>query len=46
MLWPAQADIAEHICGDDPWLVLHKVDSPVKMRQLGQHFASCPSPSV
>ena len=23
------------LCGDDPWLVLHKIDSPTKMRYIG-----------
>jgi len=35
------------ICSDNPWLVLHKVDSPAKMRFLGEEFAKCsPPPAV
>ncbi len=30
-----------HICSDDPWLVLHKLDSPTKMRYIGARFAEC-----
>jgi len=26
----------EHdLCSEDPWLVLHKIDSPTKMRYIG-----------
>ncbi len=29
-------------CGaDDPWLILHKLDSPTKMRYIGARFAAC-----
>lgn len=30
------------MCGPDPWLVLHKIESPTKMRYMGQRFAQCP----
>ena len=26
---------------DDPWLILHKLDSPTKMRYIGARFAAC-----
>lgn len=29
------------LCSDDPWLVLHKIDSPTKMRYVGQRVANC-----
>lgn len=29
------------ICSDDPWLILHKLDSPTKMRYIGARFAAC-----
>ena len=29
-------------CGaDDPWLILHKLDSPSKMRYIGSRFGAC-----
>ena len=37
-----QAVTEKHICSDDPWLVLHKIDSPTKLRHIGQVFARCP----
>ena len=33
-----------HLCTDDPWLILHKLDSPTKMRYVGQRFAGCARP--
>jgi hypothetical protein len=39
----------EALCTDDPWIILHKLDSPTKMRYIGQRFASCakgPHPEV
>ncbi|KDD74010.1 hypothetical protein H632_c1655p0, partial [Helicosporidium sp. ATCC 50920] len=29
------------LCSDDPWLVLHKIDSPTKMRYVGSRVAAC-----
>jgi galactosylxylosylprotein 3-beta-galactosyltransferase len=29
------------ICSDDPWLILHKLDSPTKMRYIGALFDAC-----
>ena len=26
---------------EDPWLILHKLDSPSKMRYIGARFAGC-----
>ena len=36
------------LCGADPWLVLHKIDSPTKMRYVGARVANCSSvpPSI
>jgi hypothetical protein len=28
-------------CAEDPWLILHKLDSPSKMRYIGARFAGC-----
>lgn len=39
-----QAKVPNWICSDNPWLVLHKVDSPAKMRFLGEEFAKCSAP--
>ena len=36
-----QDDIEEDLCSDDPWLVLHKIDSPTKMRFVGNKVAQC-----
>ncbi|CAL8469155.1 g8696 [Coccomyxa elongata] len=33
------------ICSDDPWIVLHKLDSPSKMRYIGARVAACPEKS-
>ena len=33
------------LCSADPWLVLHKIDAPTKMRYVGARFASCSSSS-
>lgn len=42
-----QPKMPRWICSDNPWLVLHKVDSPAKMRFLGEEFAKCsPPPAV
>ena len=30
-----------YLCNPDPWIILHKLDSPTKMRYIGQRFASC-----
>lgn len=33
-----------HVCccgADDPWLILHKLDSPSKMRYIGSRFGAC-----
>ena len=30
-----------NLCSDDPWLVLHKVDSPTKMRYIGTRISEC-----
>lgn len=29
------------ICSEDPWLVMHKIDSPTKMRYVGSKVANC-----
>ncbi len=31
----------DDLCSDDPWLVLHKIDSPTKMRFIGNRVAQC-----
>lgn len=36
-----QEDIEEDLCSEDPWLVLHKIDSPTKMRFVGNKVAQC-----
>lgn len=36
-----QEDIDLEICSNDPWLVLHKIDSPTKMRFMGNRVAQC-----
>ncbi|CAL5223668.1 g6216 [Coccomyxa viridis] len=36
-----QDDIEEEICSNDPWIILHKIDSPTKMRYIGSKVASC-----
>ena len=33
------------ICSDDPWIILHKLDSPSKMRYIGARVAGCPEKS-
>ena len=30
-----QDDMENELCSEDPWLVLHKIDSPTKMRYIG-----------
>ena len=30
-----------NLCSEDPWLVLHKVDSPTKMRYIGTRLSDC-----
>lgn len=30
-----QDDMENDLCSEDPWLVLHKIDSPTKMRYIG-----------
>jgi hypothetical protein len=37
-----QEDMEADLCGAAPWLVLHKVDSPTKMRYIGKRVAGCP----
>ncbi|KAL6785480.1 hypothetical protein ACKKBF_B00425 [Auxenochlorella protothecoides x Auxenochlorella symbiontica] len=32
------------LCSDDPWLILHKIDSPTKMRHVGARVANCTRP--
>ena len=36
-------EFEEDLCSDDPWLVLHKIDSPTKMRYVGKRVANCSS---
>lgn len=36
-----QEDIENELCSNDPWLVLHKIDSPTKMRFMGNRVAQC-----
>lgn len=36
-----QEDIEDSLCSEDPWLVLHKIDSPTKMRFVGNKVAQC-----
>lgn len=36
-----QEDIEDNLCSEDPWLVLHKIDSPTKMRFVGNRVAQC-----
>ena len=36
-----QEDIEDNLCSEDPWLVLHKIDSPTKMRFVGNKVAQC-----
>jgi len=38
--------VAEDLCSDTPWLVLHKIDSPTKMRALGAELRACGGGSV
>ncbi|KAI3437945.1 hypothetical protein D9Q98_000389 [Chlorella vulgaris] len=33
------------LCSSDPWVVLHKIDSPTKMRYVGAHVANCTPPA-
>lgn len=37
-------EFEEGLCTADPWLVLHKIDSPTKMRFVGQRVANCTAP--
>jgi len=32
------------LCSADPWLILHKIDSPTKMRMLGDEARRCGTP--
>ncbi|KAL0047425.1 hypothetical protein WJX82_003052 [Trebouxia sp. C0006] len=41
-----QEDIEDDLCSDDPWLVLHKIDSPTKMRFVGNKVAQCNSSTL
>ena len=34
-------DMDSNLCSEDPWLVLHKVDSPTKMRYIGTRLTEC-----
>eukprot|EP00887_Chlorella_sp_A99_P007749 scaffold20.g7749.t1 len=34
-------EFEEGLCSEDPWLVLHKIDSPTKMRYVGARTANC-----
>ncbi|KAK9826219.1 hypothetical protein WJX74_000688 [Apatococcus lobatus] len=34
-------EMEQELCSDDPWLVLHKIDSPTKMRFIGNRVAEC-----
>jgi len=36
--------VVDDLCTDDPWLVLHKIDSPTKMRALGLEARRCGPP--
>lgn len=36
-----QDDIEQEICSNDPWIILHKIDSPTKMRYIGSKVNSC-----
>lgn len=36
-----QDDIEQQICSNDPWIILHKIDSPTKMRYIGSKVNSC-----
>lgn len=36
-----QEDMEDNLCSDDPWLVLHKIDSPTKMRYIGTRVQAC-----
>jgi len=36
-----QDDIEQQICSKDPWIILHKIDSPTKMRYIGSKVNSC-----
>ena len=39
--------VIDDLCTDDPWLVLHKIDSPTKMRALGDEARKCgPTPPL
>lgn len=39
--------VVDDLCTDDPWLVLHKIDSPTKMRALGLEARKCgPTPPL
>ena len=33
-----QDDMENDLCSEDPWLVLHKIDSPTKMRYIGNRI--------
>lgn len=37
-------EFEDDLCSTDPWLVLHKIDSPTKMRFVGQRVANCTAP--
>ena len=44
LLWSRfllQEDIEGDLCSEDPWLVLHKIDSPTKMRFVGNKVSQC-----
>jgi len=31
----------ENLCSEDPWVILHKIDSPSKMRVVADKYANC-----
>ena len=40
------AEFEDDLCSADPWLVLHKIDSPTKMRYVGSRVANCSAQAV
>jgi galactosylxylosylprotein 3-beta-galactosyltransferase len=39
-------EFEDDLCSADPWLVLHKIDSPTKMRYVGSRVANCSARAV
>lgn len=33
------------LCSSDPWIIMHKIDSPTKMRYVGGRVANCSAPA-